>query len=221
MKFKFVEGSEQLSQHFYDALIELCQKYTKIGLLLPGGSNITAAADAINRLKETDKQKLDIILSDERYGPVGHPDSNEKQYQDAGLNLRNLNYHSLLNNLSQEDTLRNAIEAYRSLFDNNEVIFAFLGIGADGHIAGVLPSTPGVNSNNSVVMYNSEPFIRITPSLATIFRIDRVVVGAIGDNKLDALRALKSNTENTTSTPALVLNNINDVTIFTDQKEII
>lgn len=221
MKFVNLEDSKQLAEHFYNALVELCQQHDKIGLLLPGGSNISIATEVINKLTQEQKKKLDVILSDERYGPNGHPDSNEQQYIEAGLDLSNLNYRPILKGLDEENTIEEAKKSYSGLFTSNEVVFGFLGMGADGHIAGVLPNTPGVQSPEIAVLYSSPQYQRLTPTLSTLSKTHKVFVGAFGSEKVPALKTLKDQDKDLNAEPALVLNNINDVTVFTDHKEII
>ena len=59
----------------------------KVLWLVSGGSNITASVQLMQNLADDLTKNLTIMAVDERYGLVGHADSNEGQLLAAGLTI--------------------------------------------------------------------------------------------------------------------------------------
>lgn len=119
-------------------------------------------------------------------------------------------------------------------FDKNSggKVVATVGIGPDGHIAGIMPfpENPEVfksmfddgNNNHMVVGYdadnrNQHP-LRVTATFNLIRKIDVAVVHAAGDNKKDAIEKVLAKEGDLATTPARILREIEGkVFLFTDQ----
>ena len=114
-----------------------------------GGSNIPIAADVMNAIRAgispASLDNLTISLTDERYGPVGHPDSNWKQLQDIGMNLSGIKAHPILDGSSLPETVARFGIMIEKILKSTDVIVGQFGMGADGHIAGILPHSPAVS----------------------------------------------------------------------------
>src|SRR5688572_30377315 len=87
MIFYKVNSPEPAAKYFAKKIAGHLSKGRKILWLVTGGTNIKVAVSAGKLLKNQDLTNLTISLTDERYGPVGHPDSNWHQLKQAGFDL--------------------------------------------------------------------------------------------------------------------------------------
>lgn len=181
--------------------------------LIPGGSNIPISVCAMDIIKESviGKPKvmsnLYITLTDERFGPVGHADSNWTQLEKAGFDFSYLSLSApysygvnaepvLLANpggdktLDLEETVKSWEKRVVKLFDSADIIIGQFGIGADGHIAGILPGSPAVSCKSMVCGYTSPKFTRITLTFPALRRVNSAYAFAFGEEKRPALEKL-------------------------------
>jgi 6-phosphogluconolactonase/glucosamine-6-phosphate isomerase/deaminase len=87
------------------------------------------------------------MLSDERYGPVGHPDSNAAALDLAGFAPMQANVIPILvAGLDLAATRENYQAAALAAFQKAEIVIGQFGIGSDGHIAGILPNSPATDT---------------------------------------------------------------------------
>jgi len=221
MKFFLSEGTTLLVKDVSEQLAEALGENKKVLFLLPGGSNIPAAIKVIEALPEELKSSLTLGLTDERYGERGHKDSNEQQFKEAGLDLGSYSFLPMLFDLDFQETIRKVDYTYSTAFKESDVIIGYFGMGADGHIAGVLPHTIAVNSGSMAMGYHTETFQRITLCLSSLVRLHKAFVGVFGKEKLDALRKLKDHSETIDDQPASILYKIEEASIYTDNKEVV
>jgi len=147
-----IEGTKRLSSTIADML----ECGHKTLWLIAGGSNIPIAKSVMDTVRGNvtagnlkDLKNLTVTLTDERFGPVGHSDSNWKQLVRDGFNLDGITAFPILQNLSLEDTVSVYGRNLEAAFKSSDVVIAQFGIGADGHIAGILRHTPAGNDINS------------------------------------------------------------------------
>ena len=108
--------------------------------LVSGGSNIPASAQIMDNIPHDLSHNLTVMLVDERYGKLGHEESNWAQLMSAGFHSDEAKLLPVLQaGLSFEQTIERYSEITKVALANNEIIIAQLGIGPDGHIAGILP----------------------------------------------------------------------------------
>lgn len=198
---------------------ELIQQ-KKVLWLIPGGSNILLSVRVMSAVRTslTSKklQNLSITLTDERYGSVGHADSNWKQLQDAGFNFEGVHAIPVLVGKEMEETVALWERHLHSLFQKSEMIIGQFGMGTDGHIAGVLPQTSGVESRDYCVGYQSEKFARITLTLNAIARMAEVHLFAFGESKKAVLETLGDTALPEAVQPAQVLRRVQRAYIYCD-----
>lgn len=110
------------------------------------------------------------------------------------------------------------------------VVIATMGIGPDGHTSGILPMPEDtrtfakyfLDEKLCAVGYKTtpekNPFTdRITTTITYLTRhIEHAVVFATGTQKRETLKAVLANTETTSSIPAMVLQKMKQVDLFTD-----
>jgi 6-phosphogluconolactonase/glucosamine-6-phosphate isomerase/deaminase len=164
-------------------------------------------------------KNLTVILVDERYGEVGHTESNWAQLMKAGFHSGEAKLLPILeSDLNLEQTAKHYNQLATDAFTDNEVVIAQLGIGPDGHIAGILPDSPAAKDTPSMVVgYKSTPYDRLTLSFAGLRKIDAAYTFAFGNTKHHALGTLKSKSLGLTKQPSEILKDISEVYIYNDQ----
>lgn len=206
------------TQPLYDRLVEELQTGDQVLWLVPGGSNIPLAADISKRLPEDLTKNLRIYLTDERYGDVWHPDSNTRQLEEAGFDPKQATMVPVLSgDLSLQETTEHFADALADAFASSDVVIGQFGMGPDGHIAGILPGTPAVSSEDLAVGYPTDTFTRITMTFEAIKHVDVAFVYAFGDAKRPALENLQNDDLSLDEQPAQILKQLPEAYVFNDQ----
>ncbi len=189
--------------------------------LVSGGSNIASAVTVMKSIPSNLKMQLTIMPVDERYVPVGHADSNFQQLINAGFDSGDA---ILLNILDSNLSLEQTDERFKSLagqaFEEADVIIALLGIGTDGHIAGILPSSPASQElRKYVVSFESTSYTRITLTFPALRKINAAYVYAFGVSKAGALTKLKDENISLELQPAQILKELDEAYVYNDSIE--
>ena len=191
----------------------------RVAWLVPGGSNIPVSVAVMDvlceQLDETQLTKLSIRLTDERYGPIGHKDSNWQQLIDAGFRFTTDSKPVLFGG-TLEETVKAYEEDIEALFADTDHIIGQFGIGADGHIAGVLPHTIGVATTDPTIGYQSGALTRISLSLQTLSKLNSAYAFVFGASKAEAVRNLQTDMS-LDDMPSQVLKSLPTAHVFTDQ----
>lgn len=186
--------------------------------LVSGGSNIPITIRVLSELREDLTANLELLLCDERYVEVGSTDSNFQSFTRAGLSLKRAKFEPILvNGLSPKQTL----DRYYDQFDQKrnwaDRTIAQLGIGNDGHTAGILPGTEAVNSLDEIVYYEAAPFKRLSLTLQVLTKLDELFVFAYGASKQSALERLKNSNEPLQTLPSAIFRGLSNVKVYNDQ----
>jgi 6-phosphogluconolactonase/glucosamine-6-phosphate isomerase/deaminase len=193
----------------------------KVLWLLSGGSNILLEVETLNILKqefgESLKESLAVTLTDERYGNIGHADSNWIQLLQNGFDISAVRALPVLCGLEPKETVIKFGKNYRDLEAGAHVIIGQFGIGADGHTAGVLPDTIGVKDQGTACFYSGGQYERITLTLKTIRNINIAYTFAFGESKKEIVEKLKNEDLSLEEMPAQVLKEIPESYLFSDQ----
>jgi len=184
--------------------------------LVAGGSAIKIAALASKKLRKPLKN-LTVTLTDERYGPVGHKDSNWQQLLEAGFRLDGASLQPVLRGKSLSQTVKEYSTVLRTGLKAADYSLALAGMGPDGHIFGIKPGSPAVVGGEDVLGYQWDDYIRITPTIKLIKQLDEVAVYAVGREKWPQLKLLKEDIS-ADKQPAQLLKQLKKVIIFTDYK---
>lgn len=112
-------------------------------LFLSGGSSPKPLYQELALEKQLHPAALALI--DERYGNPMHETSNEKMIKRTGLlnyiSSQHIPFYPILQaHLSREETAEKYDETVRKLFFNIPKSLAIMGLGVDGHIAGIAPN---------------------------------------------------------------------------------
>ncbi len=201
-----VKDSDQGINLAKDILYEISDK--KTALFLSGGRT---PKELYHTLAKEEKLIIGAVgIVDERFGPPAlvygkshwragqkmHEDSNEKMIEQTGLlhylqKEQTLFYPILQNNASIRDTALQYDETLRFLFNGFQKSIGILGIGLDGHTAG-LPIGYQESKNHSLVTYCTdfpgEQKERISMTFLGLSGLDMLLVLVFGKDKKEALQ---------------------------------
>jgi len=184
--------------------------------LLSGGSGIATEVAAHKLVRPELRRHLVMVQVDERYGPIGHPDSNWQQLREAGLRLTDAETAlPILAGKDLDQTVQDYTVALGRQLEQADLTIGFFGVGADGHTAGILPHSSALESQDLVAAYQGPDFERITITAHVIEQLDEAIVYATGEAKRSQLEALQRDRP-TADQPAQLLKRAKAVTIFND-----
>ena len=203
-----------------ERLLNELNNSNRVLFLLSGGSNIQTAVRIISAIPENLKANLSISLIDERYGDAGHSDSNWQQLLLAGLTSDAATFYQVLQGKDLEET-REAYEAFiKTSLEENDISVGLLGIGPDGHTAGILPNSPAASENSQLVAgYTSEPYKRLTLTFPALKKLSTAYIFAYGETKKPTLQQLKSQNIDLSEQPAQILKQLKEAYLYNDQVE--
>ena len=140
-----------------------------------------------------DWPSIDVFFGDERFVPVGSPDSNEGQARRVLLDhVEPRAIHGMYANLG----LVEAAEAYDALIRRSPPIdLIHLGVGPDGHTASLFPNTDALDETTRFVVPNGDadhPHPRLTFTFPAIARSPLVVVAVSGAEKREPIARIRA-----------------------------
>lgn len=202
--------------------------------LVCGGSNVPVAFDAFQSIKDQVSPKslklLTIGQTDERFGPVGHADSNWRQLREAGFDFDaqtagNISISIRILPILIGKPLQETVAAYSEAIEaaisdvkkSGGLIVALFGIGADCHIAGILPHSPAVHSSETVCGYEAGKFTRVTLTPKSLKEIDLAYAFVFGDSKKEALKSLCDKRLSIDEQPAQILKELKEAFVYSDE----
>lgn len=197
----------------------------KVLWLLSGGSNIAIATHIMDGVSAELSVNLTISLIDERYGPVGHPDSNFASLLSAGFDAKQATVIPVLRGeLTDIDSTAAAFNNFlRQALTNNDVSIGLLGIGQDGHTSGILPDSPPTavtfESTLLATCYtstDSRAFSRITTTFTALKMLSASYCCAYGQDKLEVLTRLQQTEVRLAVQPAQILKQIDESYVYND-----
>ena len=155
-----------------------------------GGTTPERSFDLLSEY-ELDWDKVQVALSDERWVPNDHDDSNERLVRESMLKNAASAGHILpifKTGLSADERS----EELQSRKPENGFACAMVGMGIDGHFASLFPDadclSEGLQLNNSrfyiPVRTNASPHPRISMTLSALLASDEVLLFFFGEEKL-------------------------------------
>jgi 6-phosphogluconolactonase/glucosamine-6-phosphate isomerase/deaminase len=217
MRVCTVDTIEPVVRHLAGAISERLERGQRVLWLISGGSAIAVAVAVQKQLAPS--PDLAIGLVDERYGDMGHADSNWTQLLAAGFDPSRNTPLPVLQNKSIEETARDYEVKLKNAMQSSDYRIGLLGIGADGHTSGILPGSPAAGSQRLVDYYEGPDYRRITTTPKCIKQLDEAVVYAAGEAKKPALSMLITSDLPIAEQPAQALKAVQKLIIFTDQIE--
>lgn len=216
--------------------IEVCKKllYEMVSktsvLFLSGGLTPKTLYEML--AKEEKLNAGAAAMVDERFGEKLHENSNEKMIGDTGiisyLEENKTRFYPILENKEIEEATKDYDETVRFLFNYFQKSIAILGVGTDGHTAGIparIKNSKFKIQNGTDLATNFNDFPgpqkdRITLTFLGLSKLDQIIVLVFGKDKKKALE-LMFQEGSVAEIPArfLTTNEIaSKVTLITDQK---
>lgn len=196
-------------------------KAGKVLWLICGGSNIPLSKLAMDIVRastlDIELKNLTLGLTDERYGIVGHKDSNWQQLIQAGFNFDSIETLPVLTGKPLQETVSDYAKKLGEAFKQSQFVVAQFGIGSDGHIAGMLPHTAGIHSSGLVCGYESAPYVRITITPPAFLHIDEAYAFVFGASKHEAVTRLWQKDLTIDEMPCQILKRIQECRFYSDQ----
>ncbi len=163
---------------------------SRASLVVSGGSS---PMDCFGTLARTplDWERVEVLLSDERWVPPDHEDSNEKQAREALL-VDAASVASLKPVYAEGTTPEQRCDDLQDPLPVLPFSCSLIGMGADGHFASLFPDADNLDLGLDVesgrlyvpVATQASPHPRISMTLAAISRSDEIVLLFFGDEKL-------------------------------------
>lgn len=218
MNIKTTTNIKDPAEFIANSILQKLEEDKKVLFFVTGGSSVAVGAKVAEFLKDKDLKNLTVMMTDERYGPVGHIDSNWAQLLQKGFDLPEAKLIPVLMGDSEEVTTEKFNKNLEEEFNNAKYKIGLFGLGADGHTAGNLPGSESVISKDLAFGYNTRAFYRITMTPKAIEKLDEIVVWAQGENKWTVLKNLIEKDINIIEQPVQVLKKVSLLTIFSDFK---
>jgi len=201
------------------SILKQLESGQRVLFLVAGGSSMVVALKVAELLRNYPQQNLiknlTITLTDERYGPLDHSDSNWYQLLRGGFALSPAKLIPILSGDDFMATTKKFNENLNQEFRLADYKIGLFGIGADGHTAGILPGSEAVKSEDLACGYDTPTFSRVTITPKTIEKLDEAIVWTQGENKWSLLENFGKNID-IIKQPTQVLKRVSILTIFTD-----
>ncbi|HEX9679443.1 MAG TPA: 6-phosphogluconolactonase [Candidatus Saccharimonadales bacterium] len=169
-----------------------------IVLLLSGGSSLNPVKEAFKLLDDETVGRIQLLQVDERYVDLSSSDSNWRQIKRAlGSKFKRLASSAgmLTRGEDAEDIAITYEMEIRELLAGADETIGVYGVGADGHIAGMLPTKQPEEftrflDGRLVVDYQAHDFVRITTTGALVTKLNELIVFACGPQKTAAVERI-------------------------------
>lgn len=219
MKYILTAGWEDGIADLTQRLVRELASGKSVLWLTSGGSNIPASIQVMSNISADLSKNLSIMPADERYGELDHADSNWGQLIKSGFEPASAKLLPVLQaGLSFEKTIEHYQQMAADAFDQNDIIIAQLGIGPDGHIAGILPDSPATLENHELATgYEAPPLSRMTITFPAFRRLTAAYTFAFGDTKHEALQTLHDSDIDLAKQPSQILKQVGENYVYNDQ----
>ncbi len=219
MKFCKISDASMAAKVIARRLCDELESGKQVLWLLSGGSNIYIEVAAMKLITPDRQTKLTIMFSDERFGRIGHQDSNMQKLLEAGFAAGRATIVPTLTPSTR--TLESTAEHFQSTvttaFDKSDAIITQLGIGPDGHTAGILPHSPAVASKDLVAWYHADDFERVTLSFVALKKSTAIYAFTFGADRREQLERLRDQELPLAEQPAQILKQVSEAYVYNDQ----
>ena len=204
------ELSRAVAHYIFNTIYQTLQHQSRFSLVLAGGQTPEALYQilATHYRKRIDWTKLHLFWGDERCVPTDHPESNYKMAYESLISkvpIPDVNIHRMLGEM---DSPERAVAHYeRQLIQyfhhNLETLphsfdMVLLGLGNDGHVASLFPSSPVLEENIQWVTAVQAPDYmitknRITLTLPALNRATQRIFLVSGESKAEIISKILTN----------------------------
>lgn len=181
-------GEVRVVEHLPLSFAELVSAAAPRSIALSGGDTARQCYELL-AVADVDWSEVVVLFGDERWVPVGGPDSNEGMARFAFIDqVLPREVHSMRH---AGDTPELAAEAYDALLrELGSIDLVHLGLGPDGHTASLFPGSPALEERDRLVVATGDdrhPHPRLTFTYPAISLGRTVVFTVAGEDKRDAL----------------------------------
>jgi 6-phosphogluconolactonase len=185
-------GELRVVDHVPQAFAELVAAERPRSMALSGGDTARAGYELL-AVADVPWETVDVFFGDERWVPVGDPDSNEGMARTCFLDLvMPRAIHSMRH---AGGTIEEAAANYDDLVRSSDPIaLIHLGLGPDGHTASLFPRSPALRERDHFVVATGDalhPHPRLTLTYPAIATSRLVVFTVAGLGKRQALDRVK------------------------------
>lgn len=185
-------GTTEVVDDVATAFARLVVQEEPRSVALSGGETAEECYSAVRALSP-DWSVVEVFMSDERFVPPDHADSNE------GMARRVLLDHvhpRAIHSMFRPGPIEDAALAYDELVRAAPPIdIVHLGLGPDGHTASLFPDSPTLDEAERFVVAagdSAHPHPRLTFTFPAIARGRLVVVTVAGEEKRDAIERIRA-----------------------------
>lgn len=215
LNIKKPKNIEEIAEFISSSINRELQNGHSVLWFVSGGSAMQAEIEAANKIKEFSPGKLVISLADERYGLVGHSDSNWSNLLKGGLNVRGAKLIPFLMGKDLSSTTKEIRKVLKEELYKADYKIGVFGVGLDGHTAGILPHSRAIYEPELVFTHETELFDRITITPKAIEMLDEAILYAMGTIKWSVIEKLKEDIS-IEDQPVQILKKVPLLTIFSD-----
>ncbi len=185
------DAAQAAGRRIASALHRRLEHNERASLIVSGGSS-PAPVYAYLSHKELAWHRVDVLLSDERWVPPEHPDSNEKMLRES-LAVSRARYAKIVSYFDPACSLESRCASLNKEIEELPQPFAgaLLGMGTDGHFASLFPDADNVQDGLDLeggasflpVHTPSSPYPRLSMTLAALLRSDEILLLIFGAEK--------------------------------------
>lgn len=217
MEIKNNLNKEEIAEYVASIINQKLKEGKKVLFFVCGGSSLETEVLVSQKLENFNEDNLTITLSDERWGEMGHKDSNWEKLKNLGFNFENKKLIPFLIGKSVEETKSYLENELRDAISKADYKVAFMGMGSDGHTGGILPKSPAVFEDGLLCYYDGGVFERFTTTFKILENLDEVFLYVFGSDKWAMVENLNKDIDKE-DMPAQILKKVKQLTIFTDYK---
>jgi len=191
-----VNGEVRVVQDVPAGFAGIVRQVRPSSLAVSGGSTARAAYAALAGFADLDWTGVDVLIGDERWVPVGSPDSNEGMARSVLLDGTGARVHSARGAGADIEAAAAAYDQVVAGFPTIDLIH--LGVGADGHTASLFPGSPSLDVTDRLVVATAgdhHPHPRLTFTYPAIARGRLVVLTLAGEEKRDVFQRIRAGEE--------------------------
>ncbi|MGQ0804826.1 MAG: 6-phosphogluconolactonase [Actinomycetota bacterium] len=193
MRVVSITGELRVVRHVPQAFQELVTAEALGSIALSGGGTARPCYELL-AVADVDWPRVEIFFGDERWVPVGDPDSNEGMARFAFVDqVMPRAVHSMRH---VGDTIEEAATAYDQLLrQHGPIDLVHLGLGPDGHTASLLPGSPALDEKERLVVATGDDLHRhprLTFTFPAIAMAKLVVFTVAGEEKKEAFARVKA-----------------------------
>ncbi len=183
------DASAAAAEHIADCLKKALSEADRTSVVLSGGTTPVQCFDLLSR-KQLDWNRVQLAMTDERWVPSDHPDSNEKLLRDS-LQRNRAAGASVLSIYQGDLSVDERCDSLQKQLPKDNFACGLLGMGADGHFASLFPDGDNLRiglDRKSTRFYlpvrtAASPHPRVSMTLAALLKSDEILILIFGNEK--------------------------------------